>query len=157
MQKTVFRLTNPFFDEFKKRNIVININIPKLKTGNEKVLIDPGLFNAAFWQLFDNASKYALNGRPIEITAKLNESPQKLEIEMVSVCIDEDETESIFSEGYKGRNAGVKSEHGIGLFIVRKALGLMNAKIAVKNEGFDSESDKFKYCKHRFIIEFQMQ
>lgn len=156
LQKTIFRLANPFFDEFKKRNIEININIPPVKSGTDKVLIDPGLFNAAVWQLLDNASKYALDGEKIEITSKLNENPKKLEFSMTSVCINDDEKDLIFLEGYKGRNAGKKAEHGIGLFIVKKALNLMASKIHVDNGCFVSNSDNFKYCRNKFIIEFPL-
>lgn len=154
LKKTIFRLTNPFFDEFKKRNIEIIITIPQIKHGDEKVSVEPGLFNAAMWQLLDNASKYALSGENIEITAKLDETPKKLEIKMVSICIDNDEKDKIFLEGSKGRNAGNKAEHGIGLFITRKALALMGAKIYVVNGDFVSDSQGFKYCKNNFTIEF---
>src|SRR5258708_8145347 len=37
LQKTIFRLTNPFFDEFRKRGIEVKITIPNLRTGDDKV------------------------------------------------------------------------------------------------------------------------
>lgn len=155
LRKTIFRLSNPFFDEFTKRNISIRIDISLAETRETKVAIKPGLFNAAVWQLLDNASKYAVDGEEIQISAKLDETPQKLEIAMISVCIDDDEKDLVFLENYKGRNAGSKAESGIGLFIVKKALSLMGAKINVANEGFVSNKNGFKYCRHRFTIEFQ--
>jgi len=154
IQKTIFRISNPFIEEFKEKGINIVINIPSAKSGEEKVLIEPSLFNAAIWQLLDNASKYALSGTDITINANMVAHPQKIYFEMISVCIEEDETEQIFLEGYKGRNSGNKGESGIGLYIVRKALGLMKARISVINAGKVCEDHGFSYCKHKFVIEF---
>ena len=154
LQQTIFRLSNPFIDELNRKSISLIVNIPSATSGEEKVLVAPGLFNAAIWQLLDNASKYALDGTQINITAELRSRPQKLVIAMTSVCVDEDEKEKIFLEGYRGRNAGNKAENGIGLFIVRKALGLMGARVHFENEGFVEEKNGFKYCKNKFTIEF---
>jgi len=154
LQKTVFRLTNPFIEEFRNRGIEFEIDIKPSKSGANKVFIAPNLFNAAVWQLLDNASKYALDNNNIIITSDLENKPPQLSISMVSVCIDEDEEELVFLEGRRGRNAGNKAENGIGLFIVKKALNLMGAGICVKNEGFICEDKTFKYCKHSFIITF---
>lgn len=154
LQKAMFRITHPFFKEFRDKDVNINVNIQSATSGSEKVQVIPQFFSAAMWQLFDNASKYVKSGTTIEITASLNTRPQKMEIAMTSVCIDEDETELIFLEGKTGRHSGKKSGSGIGMFIVRKALGLMGARISVKNESEVGVFDKFKYCKHRFTIEF---
>lgn len=154
LQKTIFRLINPFVEELQKRNIKFIISIPQVNNNTEKVLVDPGLFNAAIWQLLDNASKYVKDNTEITISASLNTNPQTLELSMISVCIDKDEEELIFLEGKKGRHAGQKGEHGIGLYIVKKALGLMGAKISVKNEGIEDQHEGFQYCKNKFVIEF---
>lgn len=154
LQKTIFRLVNPFIKELNEKNIKIVLDIPKVVTGSDKVLISPGHFNAAVWQILDNASKYILEGTDLHIYAFLNTKPQRLEFEMVSVCIEEDELEKVFLEGYKGKHSGNKAVSGIGLFVVRKALNLMQAKIYIKNEGHIKDSNNFKYCKHRFVIEF---
>jgi signal transduction histidine kinase len=152
--KTIFRLTNPFVEELSKRGVKINVNIAPVKSGSDKVLVDPSLFNAAIWQLLDNASKYVLDNTLIDITSNLSDHPQKLQLSMQSVCIDPDEEELIFLEGRKGRHAGKKGENGIGLYVVRKALDLMGAKISARNTGFIENRDGFKYCSHQFIIEF---
>lgn len=157
LQKTIFRLVNPFVEELRGRKIEVEVIIPPVVSGDDKVFVDPGLFNAAIWQLLDNASKYVLEGTNISISATLNSNPKKLELEMISVCIDTDELESIFLEGTKGRHSGKKGESGIGLFIVRKVLNLMGSKIHVQNQGFEKDNDGFPYCKHRFIIEFGNQ
>lgn len=154
LKKTIFRLTNPFVCELGKRGIEFEINIEPAKSGANKVLVAPNLFNAAIWQLLDNASKYALNNKKIIITSNLENKPHQLDISMVSVCIDTDEEELVFLEGRRGRNAGNKAENGIGLFIVKKALNLMGASIKVKNEGFVCDDNGFKYCQHRFSIIF---
>jgi signal transduction histidine kinase len=154
LQKAIFRLTNPFIEELRKKNIEINVNIPAMKTGVEKVIVAPGLFNSAIWQLLDNASKYVLNDTNININAVLDKNPKKLEFSMISIRIDEDEKETIFLEGQKGRHAGNKGENGIGLFIVRKALGLMNSKIYIEIGESEGIHNGFEYCKNKFIIEF---
>lgn len=154
LQKTIFRLANPFVEEFRKRGIEFEIDIKPSKAGENKVSIAPNLFNAAIWQLLDNASKYALDNNNITITSDLENKPPQLNISMISVCIDLDEENLVFLEGRTGRNAGNKAENGIGLFIVKKALVLMGANISVKNLGFICEDKGFKYCKHSFTITF---
>ena len=154
LQKTIFRLVNPFIEELGKRRIKLNLNLPSVASGADKVLIAPNLFNAAIWQLLDNASKYALEGNDINISAVLEKGNQTLTFAMVSVCIDEDELEKVFYERYKGRHAKNKAVSGIGLYVVRKALSMMGGKISVKNDGFVTEVNGFRYCKHQFVIEF---
>jgi signal transduction histidine kinase len=154
LQKTIFRLINPFIEELRERGIEIRVVIPQASNHEDKVLADPGLFNAAMWQLLDNASKYVRDNTEILITATIDSTPQKLEILMTSICIDQDEEEAIFLEGKKGRHAGTKGEHGIGLYVVKKSLSLMGAKILVHNEGVEDEYKGFNYCRNRFIIEF---
>ncbi|MDD4902774.1 MAG: ATP-binding protein [Patescibacteria group bacterium] len=155
LQKTIYRLVNPFVDELRGRGIIINNSIPSVVTGEDKVLVDPTLLNAAVWQLLDNISKYARDNSQIDITADLRALPQKLEFSMISVRIDEDEKELIFLERKKGRHAKGKAENGIGLFIVKKALSLMGAKIYALSEGEDKDYKDFKYSKNRFVIEFE--
>lgn len=154
LQKTIHRLINPFVEEFQKKKIEIKNEIPQATTGDEKTLIEPSLFNAAFWQLLDNVSKYALEGTTVTVSADLRSRPQKMEINMISICIDPDEEEAVFFEGTKGRHSGTKGESGIGLFIVKKALKLMGAQIHVKNEGFVEEKYGYRYCRHKFSVEF---
>lgn len=154
LQKTIYRLANPFIQELRDKGVEIIVNIPSTPSGSEKVLVIPELFNAALWQLLDNASKYVLDGTSINISATLSTCPQEMEIVMTSVCIDEDEQELIFLEGRKGRHSGTKSGNGIGMFVVRKALSLMDAQICLRNEGPKGEHKGYKYCEHRFIITF---
>lgn len=154
LRKGLFRLTNPFIEELRGKGIEIQINIPDATSDTEKVLVDHDLFNAAVWQILDNSSKYVLEGTPIEITAVLDQRPQKLEFAMNSVCVDSDEKETIFLEGTKGRHAGNKGESGIGLFVVRKALLLMGARIKLRTEGEIKTYGSFKYCRNVFSIEF---
>ena len=155
LRRAMFRLSNPFVDELNKKGISFNFDISVPKNETEKILIIHSLFNAAIWQLLDNASKYALENTDITISAVLNEPIQKLEFEMVSVCIEEDEYERIFQERFKGRHAKSKGGSGIGMFVVKKALDLMGAKIKVVNLEHVINKDGFSYCRNRFTIQFK--
>jgi signal transduction histidine kinase len=163
IQKAMHRLTNPFIDELRKKNIKILINIDNELASRNKIQIVHSLFNAALWQIFDNISKYTLHDTDVEVTAELTSKPKKLIISMISVTIEESEKETIFLENRQGRNVKKSKEDksgvaqdgtGIGLFIVRKALNFMKAKISVKNNGFVVEENTYPYSKHDFIIEF---
>ncbi len=161
LKRAMYRLTNPFVDELAKKQITININIDSSMSANNKINVVHSLFNAAIWQLLDNASKYVLNNSTIEITAELNPKSKKMMFSMISICINEDEYEKIFQENYQGRDVKKDGETeigkegtGIGMFIVRRALGFMKAKINVVNMGFEKELSGHKYCKHVFTIEF---
>jgi signal transduction histidine kinase len=155
LRRVMFRLSSPFIEELRKKRVTVHQNIPSSAIEKEKVFIAHSLFNAAIWQLLDNASKYVLEGTEINIEAALNEPMQILTIEMVSVCIEENEYEHIFEERYKGRHAKNKAGSGIGMYIVRKALNLMGARISVVNLGHLCYKDGFAYCTHRFTIAFK--
>lgn len=163
LKKAMYRLTNPFVDELKKKNVKIIINIDETISSQSKVDVIHSLFNAAIWQIFDNASKYSLKDTDIEIKADLEGNHKKMYISMVSVSIEDDEREMIFLEGKQGKH--VKKDQnqkpsisddgsGIGLFIVRKALNFMRAKVCVINNGFVMNSNGYPYSRHSFIIEF---
>lgn len=160
LKKAMYRLTNPFVQELSKKNVAIVIDIAENPPASSKVSVVHNLFNVSIWQLFDNASKYVLPGTIIEIKMDTQSARKKLLICMTSVTIDTDEYDSIFREGIRGRHArkmdksGAGEGTGIGLFTVRKALKLMNAKIQVTNEGFVSEYNGDSYSKHIFMIEF---
>lgn len=160
LKRAMYRLTNPFIDELEKRDIKVVINIEDTQS-SKKVIIVHSLFNAAIWQLLDNASKYALSNSVINITADLNSKPQKLLFMMTSISIEADETEKIFIEHYQGRNtkkedkSGIgKDGSGIGMYIVKKALGFMKARVNVSNKGFEKREGEYPYSKHIFEIEF---
>lgn len=159
IERAMYRLTNPFVDELRKKNIQIIINIKNAK--DHKINIVQGLFNASIWQLFDNACKYALHDSNIEISTDLQSVTKKLIISMISISINEDEKELVFLESTQGKNVRKNGKNeiskdgtGIGLFIVRKALGYMKAKISVNNKGFVKEEGVYPYSKHVFEIEF---
>ena len=81
---------------------------------------------------------------------------------MVSVTIEASETENIFQENRQGINVTKNDDAtgisqggtGIGLYIVRKALSLMKAKIKVQNNGHVITKNGVPYSKHTFEIEF---
>lgn len=162
IKKAMYRLTNPFNHELKEKNVTVNINIDDEYADKHRLKVVHGLFNATIWQLFDNICKYSLSETDITITADLESQPKQLSITMISVTIEESELETIFLENIQGRNVREKKDKtgisqggtGIGLYIVRKALGLMRAKIKVTNHGSVTRKDGIPYSKHTFDIEF---
>lgn len=161
LKRAMYRLTNPFVDELSKRKIGINIDIDSALSANNKINVVHSLFNAAIWQLLDNICKYSLSDSTINITAELNSKTKKMMISMISICIDEDELEKVFLENYQGRHVKKENEDGIGkggtgigMFIVRKALSFMRAKIKISNEGFEKELNGHSFCRYAFTVEF---
>ncbi|MES2437138.1 MAG: ATP-binding protein [Patescibacteria group bacterium] len=159
IERALYRLTNPFIDELKKKNVDIRINLQN--SDRNKINIVHSLFNAAIWQILDNACKYVLNDTTIDISGDLALKQKKISISMDSVSIEKDEEEIIFLENRQGRNIknGIKSEiskngSGIGLYIVRKALSYMKAKISVVNTGFIKNDSGYPYSHHVFEVEF---
>ncbi|MCK4947433.1 MAG: ATP-binding protein [Candidatus Aureabacteria bacterium] len=161
ISKAIFRLTNPFIDELRKKGVTIDIKINSDHSAKYKIPIIHDLFNASIWQLLDNISKYSMSNSEVVISADLQTRPQKLFISTTSVSIESDETDLIFLEGRRGKYiksgaAGKLSQEGsgIGMYIVRKALSFMNATISVTNEAFVEEKNGCPYSKHLFIITF---
>lgn len=162
IKKAMYRLTNPFSQELKDKSINIVIDIDDEYADKNRIKVVHGLFNASIWQLFDNICKYTLNDTDVTISADFLSQPKRLSISMISVTIEDSELETIFLENRQGRNVIKKKDKtgisqngtGIGLFIVRKALGLMKAKITVCNNGYVTQKDGLSFSKHSFDIEF---
>lgn len=162
LNKAMHRITNAFLDELSKKDIRVLFNIKGSIEDQEKVPVIHSYFNVAIWQLFDNISKYTLPKTDINLTANLESNPKTMSISMTSVCIDEDELEVIFRENRQGRNVNNeqntglgKDGMGIGMFVVRKALRLMGAKIEAVNSGFFKEEKNHRYCNQCFLITFK--
>ncbi len=153
--RTLRRLQQPFLSELEKKQIRIDNRIDMAEADRRKVRIDPQLLNVALSQFFNNAAKYALAGTAIVIDATFENEHCVVKVEMDSLLIEHYETNKIFQEKYKGRNAKKLPGNGIGMFMTRRALRIMKADIEVHPQaGTEQIVDGKKYCKNVFLLKF---
>jgi signal transduction histidine kinase len=153
--RTLRRLQQPFLSELEKKHIHIDNRIDMGEADRRKVRIDPQLLNVALSQFFNNAVKYALPESAIVIDAIFESESCIVKIEMDSLLIEPYETDKIFQEKYKGRNARKLPGSGIGMFMTRRALRIMKADIEVQPQASTERTiEGKKYCKNLFLLKF---
>lgn len=113
-----------------------------------KMEADYKTINAAFYNFFDNAVKYAKPDSQIRFYLKNDDNEFKLIITMKSLRIDQDELEKVFELGYRSRNCINKDGSGIGMFVVNKALQLNKFNIEIEPEYSNME----RYNDHQYIL-----
>ncbi len=78
--------------------------------------------------IFENAIKYG-DGRQIRMEFGDEEDCKLITISNTGCTLPEEETEHIFDGFYRGSNVGNKSGSGLGLYICKKLMTLMNGEI----------------------------
>lgn len=86
--------------------------------------------------LIDNALKYSFNNTIIEVKIKDEDNKQTIEINSIGVFVEENEIESLFIRGYRGKNSSgfTQSGSGIGLYLVKKICDANNIKVQIKTQ-----------------------
>lgn len=126
---------NQVIEEFKltiaeKRIFNQNILVPE----NTNVKLDPSIMKQVLFNLLNNAIKYSLDTKPIDIELKHDNKNIYFSIKDYGVGIPEDEQEKIFDLFYRSSNVSFISGSGLGLTIVKKFLDIHNGKISLTSK-----------------------
>lgn len=154
IKKVLQNIIAPSLEDLRKRNIEVNFHIKDDFSSENKIPIDYKLMNLAFVNFFDNAIKYSKPESKIDIHFTKNGKSFMIEVAMISLRIEHDELELIFRDGYIGKYATEESGDGIGMYVIKKALKMINIGIKVNPDYSISENYNGKqYVKNRFIFE----
>lgn len=116
--------------------------------GARDVFLDPALLKHALVNLVSNAIKYSPENKPVSVHAKVTQ--QEIEIQIIDqgMGIPESEQKHLFSRFFRASNASNIQGTGLGMYIVKRYVELMNGVI-----GFESEEGKGTAVWMRFPIQ----
>lgn len=137
IHKVVNLAMQAFWIDFMSQHIKVNIGPCK-----DDVLIDYTSFSVVLGHIFDNATKYVFENSEININFTRQLSTMLIEIKMVSILVEPDEVDKIFTEKYSGKwstRSGL-SGYGIGMYYAKKLTELNEGTIE-----FIPGSKKFAY------------
>jgi len=121
-----------FMDSAKQKNLKLELKKP---SEDLVAFADVNFTREILANLIDNAIKYTDNGS-ILITAEKNSDLARVSIEDTGVGIDENSLPHIFEKFYMSENWIEKQgqSHGLGLYISKLLLELMDGKITVQSK-----------------------
>lgn len=108
-----------------------------LQEGNGIVLLDPGLLRHVLLNLFTNAIKYSPENTSIRVVTTIGDSMISIRVVDQGMGIPLADQKHLFSRFFRATNANNVQGTGLGLYIVKRYVELMNGEI-----GFTSEEGK---------------
>ena len=102
------------------------------------VYSDPFFVKGIMINLISNASKYSQEGSPIEVEWSEDQGGIEIAVRDHGIGVPEEEQELMFTRFFRAKNATNIQGTGLGLFIVRKYLDMLNGEISFvskNNEG----------------------
>ena len=105
--------------------------------GDEEFPLDPALFKHALLNLLSNAIKYSPDGATIEIRTSITPGQMHLRVIDQGMGIPKADQKHLFTRFFRAQNAINIQGTGLGLYIVKRYVELMNGEI-----GFTSKEGK---------------
>lgn len=129
IKKVLQNIIYPYYDDFKKREIDIKLWIKEEDAMLSFISLDYKLFNIALHHFLNNAVKYGLPKSYIKI---LYDPKNKcVSFDMMSLKIDENEKDNLFKLNISGKNAQGLAGEGIGMYMIKKSMDLLNARLEI--------------------------
>ncbi len=123
------QIVKGFKPQFNKKNIDIIVEGPKSMDINT----DRQLLNQTLYNLLTNAYKFTSDFGKVSITAYQNEKENIIEIKDTGKGIDKKDIPKLFDAYYRGKNAGLSSGKGLGLYISASNIKALEGKIIAEN------------------------
>lgn len=101
-----------------------------------RVFLDQQMVDNIGHNLLSNAIKYSPNGGVIKVNLTVEEAKNEvvLEVKDEGIGVPKEHLEKIFCPFVRGENVGNIKGHGLGLFIVKKSVDLLQGRIEVESE-----------------------
>lgn len=143
LKKAILNLYTPFANDLNENNVNLNIYFD-----DDVVEVDRNLFSLVMYNIFDNAVKYTKPGSEIRINFESDHG--NLDISMESLRIEREEINNLAMEGARGRHASTIAGNGVGLFVIKEALNLMDMSMSI-NPNY--EKGDLEYTENHFKID----
>ncbi|MFA5990811.1 MAG: hypothetical protein WC794_01020 [Candidatus Doudnabacteria bacterium] len=153
IKRVLLNISYPFYNEFKKNNISLNINIDDQESENYKFRIDYKLFNVAMHHFFNNIVKYA---KPYShVRVNMYGETKVIEFIMHSIKINKEELSEINKLHVSGINVGDLAGDGVGMYMIKHALDRLGAYLEIRpNYSRCEYIINIPYVENRFLFNF---
>jgi len=143
IHKVIILTLNPFWLDLIENNININI-----QASLEKVIIDYKTISVALSHIFDNATKYIMPNSELKISFTNSNNYIIIEFDMISLKVEPEEIEKIFTEGISGywSEQLELAGDGIGMYMISKLIKLNKGDVE-----FKANVDRTKAMKYNNI------
>lgn len=151
LRRALMNVAHNFFQDFHDKGMRINVD-----EYDGVVFMDYGAFQSAFFQIFDNATKYAMDDSDMGISFTTEGDYVAVSISMISLRIKPEEVNKVMQERFCGEEAK-KSElsgEGIGMFAVCRTLQMINSTISVEPKPDEASvtKDNLHFEKNIFTV-----
>ncbi len=154
IRRLLLNIWHAFDGQFYKRNIRYNFSFQDSYADENKLHLDYNTINTAFYNFFDNCSKYVFPGSEIIIDFSVkNDSSFIITITMESFLIKKDEISHIFDLGFRCDSCSNIEGSGVGLHVFKKVLEMHGFDVEIESDGeiiFSDESNT--YSKNTFVV-----
>lgn len=130
IRKATLNLLHIFFQDFKENNVYV-----KVQENEDYLIFDYEIIHASLYHLLLNATKYIMPNSTLNVNFIKDKEDFFIELDMVSLRIEDSEKTKIFEEGYSGKYAKKtqKAGKGLGLGTTSKVLELNDAQLIIDN------------------------
>lgn len=153
IKKVLQNILAPFLESLAEQYITVSFNgLTDSYALHNQISLNYKIFHLAMYNFFNNVTKYTKQYSNIKIEFTRNNNNFEIRFDMMSYRIDKDEIEKIFQDGYCGRHASGCGD-GIGMYVARKALNLINMNITVQPNYSNAENiNGEQFVQNIFII-----
>lgn len=116
--------------QFEVKGIQLDLDVP----GKMILHTDGFILSQVIYNLFTNALKFSNQGGQVHVSTHLEHNHLKLTVRDNGVGISNDDLPNIFDAYYRGKDALSTKGDGIGLYVVKENLKLLNATIQVDSQ-----------------------
>jgi len=150
LKRAILNQYAPFSEEFDESAIRIRFYFDE----SSEIEVDKNMFSLIMYNFFSNAVKYAKPNSEIRLNYVGDDNC--LDVSMISLKMERDEINDLFNQGVRGRHAEDIPGKGIGLFVIRKSLELMEKKLMYISPeyGRNYNEDGFVYIENHFKFWF---
>lgn len=141
-----------FFTDFTDKHVYINVEESEIN-----VYLDFESIRIALYHFFQNAEKYCLPEKEIDIKFKVMDRYCYVEISMVSLFMTENDINKLYNDDYSGEYSMQlkKNGHGIGMGVIRDMLRLNNSTLTIQAGKTPTVNfETIPYANNKFIFKF---
>jgi len=148
IHKLILRALSPRWIDLKAKNVTVDV-----RPCNKLVAIDFRTISVALSHMFDNACKYIMPNSTLDIEFKSSASNLLVSFKMISLYIQNNEQNLIFTDNYSGvfPKRLERNGKGKGMWIVKKVMNLNKGDVILEIEA-GNEKIQGIYGRYKFTL-----